>query len=172
MLLPLLQQNTVHEHFLLINVFRQELGHHYPVVAGVLQAVRRQVSKTTLKGVTIGFGQSEEKNPKLGHSQDFFSKLLQCLDYLAAIDREFELTDVNRGLVLWTKVNDLLPVEQKLELFLPLHGVMVLQFLVGNLGPICLDFFGLEVLFENELEFLEQASPGELRWSELQVFLN
>ena len=89
MLLPLLKQNTVHEYFFLINVLRQELCHHYPVVAWVLQAVGRQVGKTTLKGVTICFGQSEEKNPELGHAEDFFTKLLQCLDYLAAIDREF-----------------------------------------------------------------------------------
>lgn len=51
--------------------------------------------------------------------------------------------------MLWSEVNDLFPIEEKLELFLPLHRVVVLQFLVGDLGPISLHFFGFQVLFEN-----------------------
>ena len=59
--------------------------------------------------------------------------------------------------MLRAEVYNALPVHEHLKLVLPLLWVMVLQALVRHRGPIVLDLTCLCILFEDELETLEQA---------------
>ena len=58
-------------------------------------------------------------------------------------------------------MDDLLTVKERLELFLPLLGVVVLQALVGQRVTVVCDLTCLDILFEDQLKLLQKARARE-----------
>ena len=78
---------------------------------------------------------------------------------------ELKLANVYLGLVSGAKIDDFLSFKEQLELFLPLHRVVVLQTLLRYRVLFAFEFLRLQKLLEHELEFLQQARSRELRGS-------
>ena len=60
-------------------------------------------------------------------------------------------------------MDDLLAVEERLELLLPLLGIVVLQALVGERVAVVGDLACLDILFEDQLELLEKPRARKFR---------
>lgn len=151
-----------------VSVFRQECGQHDAIVVIVFHPVRGQFLETS-EQPRLSLGQGQEENPELGHAQDFLSQLLQRLQRFARVVAQ--LAQVDLAGVRQTKGDYILPVEQHLELFLPLLRVVVLQPLERQRTFVVLDLASFGVFFKYQLKLLKQARAGELRCLEAQVFL-